>query len=104
MVRHNLRTKINAYTGLFFAALFILVENCKQLQAPRWELTAYSNSETSVPMHSMVLQQGKSVNTNLGHGQGILLGQFAVSQQEGALDILDENLWENLFQLGSYFY
>lgn len=32
-----------------------------------------------------------------------LLGQFAVSQQEGALDILDENLRENLFQLGSYF-
>lgn len=73
MVRHNLRTKINAYMGLFFAALFILVENCKQLQAPRWELSAYSDSESSVRTYSMMLQQGKSVNTNLGDGQGIFV-------------------------------
>lgn len=38
---------MNAYTSLFFAALFILLENFKQLHAPQQELTAYRHSGTS---------------------------------------------------------
>lgn len=38
---------MNAYTRLFFAALFTLVENVKQLSASHWEPIAYGHSGTS---------------------------------------------------------
>lgn len=47
-MRNNCRTMINAYTILFFAAPFIVVEDCRQLHTPDQELTSYRTSGTSV--------------------------------------------------------
>lgn len=47
-MRNNCRTMISTYTRLFFAALFLLVEDCRLLHTPDQELTSNSTSGTSV--------------------------------------------------------